>query len=831
MMNFIKKSFLFIIKAIFSVTVLLLLVSAIIIALQIKVNLSQLNEPIELAVESLLKRDFSMEGDVVLIPTLWPTLEIHDVSIGNPDTLNGQKYQWQTGKTMAHLGRLRFQLGLMPLLSGEIHVADITAEEVTFTLENNKDDISNWMFDLPEQTSVSTTTETAPSQNEQPLFHFEALDNIVFNKININYLDQVIDQDIHFNLEQLKGKAPDNQDIELEFNGLLQDKKYSVTLKGGGVDLFRDKTKPWPLTINMLIAGTKIGLSGVVERGTGELSAELEIGKTDIGAMLSWLKVMQGLEVGSEHLNVSAKLSGKNLAAVLRNAELSILLNNAWWDLRDKNTGSKLDLKITQGQINIRPNKPAQIELQALLEQEKIHILVTGAPIIDYTHANKKTPLVLDIKAYDSHLSLKTQLSKNMDINNIGFNMSFKGKQLDDFNTLLKMDLPPIGPYSLAGYVSLNSKGYHIKNLLMTVKESQLKGDMRLDTQAKPILLKVDLKSELVQINNFDVGDWTPSEDKESTNEPIKEAQKTDHTVIKNKQKARKLLSYETLSRFDVDTQLDIEKVLSGADVLGSAKASVTLKKARFNIQLSELKLPSGDASADFIYHPSQEKELDIALKLKVEKFDYGIMARRIDAKSDVGGIISLDIDLASQNADNIDSLLNNSQGYLDFSLVPKSLDAALFDMWAVNLISALLKDADKVEASVVNCVIARFGLNQGLMKQKVIYADTTNMIVNGTAEANFNERSLLVQVAPKAKKPEFFSLATPIGITGTFDDFNLDLSPLALTKTVASFVTSPVHVPIRRILTKDVPSDGAEACKAMWETPSEKSSTTENPK
>ena len=820
-MNFIKKSFLFIIKAVFSVTLLLLVVSAIIIALQIKVNLSQLNEPIELAVEALLNREFSMEGDVVLIPTLWPTLEIHDVSIGNPEELNGKKYHWETGKTMAHLGRLRFQLGLMPLLSGEIHVADITAEELTLTLENNKDDISNWMFDLPEKTDDTKTIETTSTQNEKQLFHFEALDNIVFNKINVNYLDQVIDQSIHFNLEQLKGKAPNNQDIELEFNGQLQDKKYSVTLNGGGVDVFRDKTKPWPLKVSMLIAGTKIGLTGAVERDTGELSAELDIGKTDIGAILSWLKVAHGLEVGSEHLKVSAKLRGKSLAAVLREAELSIILNNAWWDLQDKNTGSKLDLTITKGQINIRPNKPAQIELKGLLEQKDIHIVITGAPIIDYTRADKKTPLELEINAFNSHLSLKTQISKNMDVNNIGFNMSFKGKQLSDFNTLLKMDLPPIGPYSMAGYFAINSKGYHIKNLLMTVKESQLKGDMRLDTQAKPILLSVDLKSELVQINNFDVGDWSPSEDKEE--------KKSNQTRNENKQKARKLLSYDTLSRFDINTQLNIKKVLSGEDVLGSAIAAITLKKARLNVQISELKLPGGNASADFIYHPSQEKDLDISLKLNIEKFDYGIMARRIDAKSEVGGIISLDVDLASKNADNIDSLLNNSQGHLDFALVPQSLDAALFDMWAVNLISALLKDADKVDSSVVNCVIARFGLDQGLMKQKVIYADTSNMIVNGTAEANFNERSLLVHVAPKAKEPEFFSLATPIGVTGTFDDFHLDLSPLAITKTVASFVTSPVHVPIRRIFTKDIPSDGVEACKTMWETPSEKSSTTEN--
>ena len=132
-MNFIKKTIIFFIKGIFSLLLLFIIASVIIIALEIQVNLKQLNKPVEIAVEKLLDRDFSMNGDVILIPTLWPTLEINDVSIANPE---GQ--QWKTGKELAHLGKLRLQLGIMPLLSGEIHVADITAQEVTLNLESLK---------------------------------------------------------------------------------------------------------------------------------------------------------------------------------------------------------------------------------------------------------------------------------------------------------------------------------------------------------------------------------------------------------------------------------------------------------------------------------------------------------------------------------------------------------------------------------------------------------------------------------------------------------------------------------------------------------------------
>ena len=832
-MGFIKTSIIVLIKGIFSLLLLLVIVSAIIIALEIQVNLSQLNKPIEIAVEKALDRDFSMQGDVVLIPTLWPTLEIHDVSIGNPE---GQ--QWQTGKELASFGRLRLQVGIMPLLSGKIYVADITAEDITLKLESDKKGNSNWDFDIPSEPSNEEIKQAEPADDTDQLFHFEALDKIVFNKINIHYLDQVINKPLHFNLQQLKGSASPDKDIELEFNGQLQDKEYSVKLKGGGLDIFRDKKQQWPLNMKMVVAGTDIELSGEVKRGkNAELTATLEVGETDIGATLSWFKIMQGLKIGTDHLTIKATVRGKSMAALIRDAELDIILQNAWWDLSDKNTGAKLGIKITEGTIKIAPQKPVQVKLDGLLDQSKINILVTGAPVIDYTLENSKTPLVLAINTYGTNLTLKTHISQAMDADNLSFSMLFKGKKLNDLNQLLRMDLPPIGPYSLAGSFAVNQQGYQIKDLLLKVQDSQLKGNMLLDTKAKPPSLNVDLNSKLLQINHFDVGDWTAANkdqapdnaeapDKaEALNKaeaPAETKAQQQKSAEENKQQARKLLSYETLSRFNVDIKLAFDNVMSGKDSLGKGAASLTLENAKLNLQLSELVLPGGDASADFIYHPSGQKSLDIALQMKVNNFDYGIMARRIDAKSEVAGLISVDIDLSSENAKNIDSLLINSEGHLDFAWIPKSLDADLFEMWAVNLMSSLLESADKEESSKVNCVIARFSLNQGMMREKVIFADTTKMRMAGTAEANFKDRTIKVKVAPKAKKAEFFSLATPVGVEGTFDDFGLSMNPLGLTKTVVSFITSPLHVPVRRLFKEGLPEDGLEACKAMWKASEE---------
>jgi len=69
----------------------------------------------------------------------------------------------------------------------------------------------------------------------------------------------------------------------------------------------------------------------------------------------------------------------------------------------------------------------------------------------------------------------------------------------------------------------------------------------------------------------------------------------------------------------------------------------------------------------------------------------------------------------------------------------------------------------------------------------------------------------------PKAKRPEFFSLATPIKVEGGFKDFAIGINKLRLVTSLASFVTSPLHVPVRRLFVGTQPENDVEVCRVAW--------------
>jgi hypothetical protein len=91
--------------------------------------------------------------------------------------------------------------------------------------------------------------------------------------------------------------------------------------------------------------------------------------------------------------------------------------------------------------------------------------------------------------------------------------------------------------------------------------------------------------------------------------------------------------------------------------------------------------------------------------------------------------------------------------------------------------------------------------MKEGVMREHTLLADTSRLTVNGKAKIDFKQETIRIDLVPTAKRPEFFSAATPIRVEGDFEDFGIGVAPEDILGTLIRFVTSVVHVPILRIL------------------------------
>ncbi len=543
-----------------------------------------------------------------------------------------------------------------------------------------------------------------------------------------------------------------------------------------------------------------------------EFNFKIDSSRFDIGLLLSELQIIDGMEASVGSFGLDLHVRGANLRNILTRSAFSARMRNGTWTLRDPNTNASLQIQVLDCVVGAEAGQPVIWKIDGRIKNEPVKIQIKGDRLSVLADEKIRMPIDILAEAAGVKLEMSARVELPLDPHKIDFRTLLSGERISSINNILEIDLPPYGPYELGGRFQVKRDGYHLSDLNVRVNQSQLTGAMSFNTAAKPPLLDIDLTTRKLQINDFKVGDWSPVDKARGVTEP-----KSSGTAAvqpeTDRPEVHSLLSPELMRSLDARFDLKVQEVLSGQDVLGSGKLAAAMEKGRFFVDPLQLNIPGGSVKLAFAFEP---KDTDVVLEAsaKVEEFDYGILARRIKPESEMSGWLSLNVDLKSRAKD-LDSIMHHANGYIDFALVPKDFEAGLFELWAVNLLAAALPEVDSEKTSVVNCGVFQFDIKDGEMKEHAIFVDTTKMQVGGKAKADFKTEKVYLAMKPKAKKPEFFSLATPIQVKGTFTDYKVGVQPGGLIGTTFRFITSPVIVPIQRIFTERAPADGKAACSA----------------
>ncbi len=780
--------------------VLLLLGTLVTVSLLgLTVNLDSLRPVVEKAATAALDRHVAITGSVELLPTLSPKLEVQGLRIDNPKSWGNADF--------VTVKLVRMQLGLMDLLRKKIRIDEITAEGVSVYLESRKADVNNWSFNATDEKSAIPAAESYTEAKDTGAMEFKEVNIISLKDIAVQYKDTVLDKTISFQLDELSGKAPSGKPLVFHAKGKLQEQSYSFDLDAGALNTFKPKQQAWPISLSGNVAGTPFSAKGYVgyKNNEQQLALDVSVGAVNVGGLLSWLNIAKDVKASTEELSLALHLRGESLHELLSQSGFAFKLKGGIWDLSDPENGKDLRISGLEGRIAAKPDSPIVIDLSGAVDTTPVMISVEGMPLAQYVNDPGELPVTISFTAAGAELDFSGAVDLPVNSKTFKLEMNLKGDNLDSLNEFLNISLPPFGPYSLKAQFAATETGYDLSDLGIKVGSSNLTGNMRYNDSGERPEIDVQLVSNVLQLDDFVIGEWSPEGEDSS---------KEKGDISDNK--IPSLLSPEALARFNATLSIRMEKVLSGNDLLGSGSLQSTLQDGRFAINPLQLDLANGTAELDFSFYPT-ETEAEIHLGVIIDRIDLGIISRRIKPEASMGGVLYLNIELDS-TAPRLSELMPHAQGHFDLGFAPVNFDASLVDLWAVNLLSALASEVDEEPSSTINCLVASFGMEDGLMQERALFLDTTHMSIEGEANINFKTREFKVKAAPNAKRPEFFSLATPVKVGGSFEDFKIGINKLRLTTTLASFITSPLHVPVRRLFVGERPEDGHEACKMAWQ-------------
>jgi uncharacterized protein involved in outer membrane biogenesis len=755
-------------------------------------------------------RDIHIDGEVRLAVSFFPTLVVNELSIPN-------KPDWQT-ETFMRVGEARVQIALLPLLKGQLEFLHVAASKVSINLEQQGENRNNWTMTKDSTSDQKPEVQANIKSGEQISDHI-SIRQFKLADLTIHYRDTKADLSVSNHLETLIINTQERSRLSASLSGVADGIPYSFEATS---DLLRNLVnhKPWKLDAEGHIGGSQVSLATEIHTSTGAVEGvvELNVKGVRFGKLLNRLKITDGLDIISEELNIKANLNGASLDEIIDQSTVNVVLNNGAWRLH-----SHIDDRFKN--ISFKRATIASIESQALnadfsgkIGSVPVDFVFRTNPLRDFFRGTDEARLLLDAKLGYADVRLSGDVQLPLSSKNLSFDLTVAGDRLDQWNSIMISDLPPFGPYKLTGRFSISPKGFRITDFEAVIANSDLGGTIDIDmTKARP-LWNMNLVSNQLQIDDFIVEGYTlvPGKENEQRNSDI-----SDHAETTARQKERDLSKKldqhlgETreIDRWDIDVAIDARNVPSGNDRLGNGTLTLSASENSFDetVQLStvggQIDMSMGLKRAD--------KSVNGYFKLDMDKLNYGILLRRIDPEVEADGLISTRIDLQLAG-ENFSRRLDRANGMIDFAVWPKNISAGDIDIWALNIFQAVSSSVTSAE-SQINCAVGLLDIKDGQLNEQFLAVDTTKVWLHGKLDINYPGETVEMILIPRAKKPKFFGIETPVYLKGNLNDkFDMDdlrVKKMDIVKTFFSAVFSPLHVPMRRIFGEKVPEDGSEMC------------------
>jgi uncharacterized protein involved in outer membrane biogenesis len=469
--------------------------------------------------------------------------------------------------------------------------------------------------------------------------------------------------------------------------------------------------------------------------------------------------------------------------------------------------GEGLAFELEQVKGSAPFGEPMKLSMNGALRDEPFTLDINANSLGEFL-AMTRSQIDIEAEIAETNFQFSGLSDSSGDNRAINLKMSVEGKNLNSLDDLLQLDLPPLADYRLGATLTAVPGRLELTDFEATVKNSTLSGSLIIDRTGTKPFATMTLTADTIQLTDFDTGDWSPDEAETEADE------KSATTTDKPAGKRAKLLSPQALQRANIKLDVRVADILSGEDKLGNGELKLEIKDGRISLDPLRLKLPKASLLLHASVKPGIEAS-DASLRALIKDFDFGALARLSNPDSDIGGTLNMDIDV-SASARNIRNLMTGANGYFDLAGRPENFHADVVDLWAVNLLSSVVSSSVEDEsASQINCIISRWSLDDGIMSAQNLAVDTSKIRICGTGDIDFNDNSFDLTIAPTAKRPEFFSLATPLAVKGKFRDFRIgmDSGVLSLGTTAVKFAISPITTPFKRLIMDDLPADGSDIC------------------
>ena len=442
---------------------------------------------------------------------------------------------------------------------------------------------------------------------------------------------------------------------------------------------------------------------------------------------------------------------------------------------------------------------------QGMLNRRAFKMKATGGPLVG-VERNKPYPFEMDVRSLTTHVTATASIRHPFDLGQLDGQVVFAGANLADLYYLTGIAFPRTSPYRLSAAFSRDDTTYKVEHMAGTVGNSDLEGDLTVDTHTGRPFLSADMHSR--RLDFVDLGPLlggAPSRahlEKAAVKAGVSRAAAADRTIVPLNEVYLLPdipLAVDRVNQMDAKIHYVAQSIQSEDFPLRGMDLSMTIDHGLMKADPISITLTQGRI-AGFATVDARKKTptigIDIRMRdLKLQQF----VAKHSKDPSMLEGTLEARAVMTGTGA-SLHKAASTANG--DFRVVVPggAMRQRFAELMGISVDRAFLLSGQK--QTDLRCVVADFRASGGVMTARTIVFDTGVMNISGKGSIDMRNETMNIELLGHPKKLTLFRLRAPIVVSGSLKSPDVGIKSGAIPEQAgAAIALGLIATPLAAIL------------------------------
>jgi Uncharacterized protein involved in outer membrane biogenesis len=444
----------------------------------------------------------------------------------------------------------------------------------------------------------------------------------------------------------------------------------------------------------------------------------------------------------------------------------SFIINDGRLAYADARRDMRFDATVNASETLGQANRGFELIGQGTINRQPFRMEVTGGPLLNIDR-NKPYPFAADIRAGQTFITATGNVPKPFDLGRFTMAAMARGPDLSDLYPLTGVALPNTPPYRLRGRLSRDGQIWRIDNLGGRVGDSDLAGDLKVETGRERPMFTADLRSNSLDFDDLGaLFGGSPSTGLGETASPAQAA------VARRLGAQQRLFPDSTLDMtriraMDADVRYRAAAIRDAPIDLRSGSVRVKLDNGLLRADPLRLDLPRGRVAGHIALNARKAvpaTELDLRLSnARIEE----LVPVTYGGGHPLTGALAGRARLTGQG-DSVHKAFATADGEVMMVAPGGEIREAFAELMGVNVVKGLglllKKDMDSVP---LRCGVAHFRAADGVMTASNIVLDTEPVLITGQGKVDLGRERMAFRLQGENKKFRLVRVLAPVTAEG----------------------------------------------------------------